>query len=143
MNQTTGACEIPGVSLRPLKIITTDGGPVLHMLRTDSPEFAGFGEVYFSEVEPGCVKGWKQHTRQTQFFAVPSGQLRIVLHYQGTFMDLQLGRPDNYALLRIPPLVWYAFAAVGDRPALLCNCADLPHDPTEGRKQPLETIPYF
>lgn len=143
MNPIAENGVIPGVSLRPLKVIAADGGPVLHMLRTDSPEFRGFGEVYFSEVEPGCVKGWKQHSKQTQLFAVPCGRLRLVLHHEGQFMDIVLGRPDNYALLCIPPGVWYAFAAVGDTPALLCNCADLPHDPAEGLKQPLEAIPYF
>ena len=69
---------IAGALLQPLKVIPTEGGPVLHMLRPGSPllpDFSkGFGEIYFSEVLPGHVKAWKRHTRQTQDFAVPSGQ---------------------------------------------------------------------
>lgn len=76
--------------------------------------------MYFSEVEPGCVKAWKCHTRQTQRFAVPVGQLKIVLYddrpespTRGRIMEVLLGRPDNYALLQIPPRVWYGFTAAG------------------------------
>ena len=42
---------IAGALFQPLKMIPTPGGPVLHMLRPDSPllpDFAaGFGEIYF------------------------------------------------------------------------------------------------
>lgn len=133
--------KISGVTLRPLREIPTDGGPVLHMLRSDSPEFQGFGEVYFSEVLPGSMKGWKLHTRQTQLFAVPRGRMRLVLYKDGVYEDLILGRPDHYALLCIPPGVWYAFGAMGTEAALLCNCADIPHDPEESRKRDLSEIP--
>lgn len=63
---------INDVELLDLAVIPTDGGPVMHMMRPASPLFGEIGEVYFSEVEPGCVKAWKCHTRQTQRFAVPS-----------------------------------------------------------------------
>lgn len=146
---------IAGALLQPLKVISTEGGPVLHMLRFGSPllpDFSkGFGEIYFSEVLPGHVKAWKRHTLQTQHFAVPVGQLKIVLfddrpgsETRGTVRELVLGRPENYGLLRIPVNVWYGFAAMGDAPALICNCADIPHDPTEGLKLPVNdhSIPY-
>ena len=146
---------IEGALLQPLAVIPTPGGPVMHMLRPGSPllpDFSkGFGEIYFSEVLPGHVKAWKRHTRQVQHFAVPSGLLRIVLYddrqgsaTKGVLCELALGRPDNYALLRIPTGVWYGFTAMGDAPALICNCADIPHDPTEGQRLPMDdpSIPY-
>ena len=146
---------IAGALFQPLKMIPTPGGPVLHMLRPDSPllpDFAaGFGEIYFSEVLPGAVKAWKRHSRQTQLFAVPHGLLRIVLYddrpgssTQGVLCELALGRPEHYGLLRIPTGVWYGFAAMGGEAALICNCADSPHDPTEGERRPVDdpAIPY-
>ncbi|MDE7242182.1 dTDP-4-dehydrorhamnose 3,5-epimerase family protein [Desulfovibrio sp.] len=149
---TTG---IEGALFQPLRVIPTPGGPVLHMLRAGSPllpDFAGgFGEIYFSEVLPGAVKAWKRHKRQTQLFAVPAGLLHIVLYddrpaspTRGALVERRLGRPDDYGLLRIPPLVWYGFTAVGDAPALICNCADLPHDPAEGERTAPDdpAIPY-
>ena len=109
------------------------------------------GKLYFSEVDPGCVKAWKCHTRQTQRFAVPVGQLKIVLYddrpespTRGRIMEVLLGRPDNYALLQIPPRVWYGFAAAGSVPAVICNCPDIPHDPAEGLRRDVDSrdIPY-
>lgn len=157
MNKVHLPCEnvqgtaIDGVLLLDLKVIPTDGGPVLHMLRPASPLFMGFGELYFSEVFAGAIKAWKQHSQQTQHFAVPVGQLKVVLFDDregsatcGQVQEIVLGRPDNYRLLRIPPLVWYGFTPVGDQPALICNCADIPHDPTESIRKPVDTqdIPY-
>ena len=62
----------------------------------------------------------------------------------GVLRELYLGRPDHYGLLRIPTGVWYGFTAATDEPALICNCADLPHDPEEGERLPADTkdIPY-
>lgn len=129
-----------GAAILPLAIIPTEGGPVLHMLRADSPLFAGFGEIYFSEVMPGAIKAWKRHTRQTQFFAVPVGRLRLVLYDADTGVQCEviLGRPDAYALLRIPPGLWYGFTALGTTPALMCNCANISHDPTESERRGLD-----
>lgn len=136
---------IEGVSLVPLKIIEDARGALLHVLRADSPLFERFGEVYVSEINPGVMKGWKRHLRMTQHLAVPSGRVKFAMHdnragspTEGATASYELGRPDAYALLVVPPLVWYAWACVGDRPALLVNCADLPHDPAESE---LRTLP--
>lgn len=133
---------IAGAVTLDLAVIPTAGGPVMRMLRPDSPLFASFGELYFSEVEPGAVKAWKQHTLQMQHFAVPVGLLKVVLYddrsdapSKGTLCEVILGRPHNYKLLRIPPLVWYGFSAISTTPALVCNYADIPHDPTESRRR--------
>lgn len=146
---------IEGALWQPLRVIPTPGGPVLHMLRAGSPllpDFAqGFGEIYFSEVLPRAVKAWKRHRRQSQLFAVPWGLLQIVLYddrpaspTRGVLVERRLGRPDDYGLLRIPPLVWYGFTAMGESPALICNCADMPHDPMEGERLAPDdpAIPY-
>ena len=146
---------IDGVLTLPLRIIPTDGGPVLHLLRGATPLMPrfpdGLGEIYFSEVLPGHVKAWKRHFRQNQLFAVPRGLLRLALYddreaspTRGALQVLTLGRPDNYNLLRIPAGIWHGFAALGGEAALLCNCADMPHDPAESERRPVDTpeIPY-
>lgn len=142
---------IDGVLLQDLTIVPAEGGPVLRMLRTDSPLYMGFGELYFSEIEPGCIKAWKCHTAQTQHFAVPVGRIKVVLYdarkgspTRNRMVEILLGRPDQYQLLRIPPEIWYGFTALGDTTALICNCADLPHDPTEALRKDHDSpdIPY-
>jgi len=150
----TQGAALAGVWTHRLKIIPTAGGPVLHMLRNDSPLFAGFGEIYFSEAEPGAIKGWKRHREQSQTFAVPVGRVEFVL-YDGrdaspSFGALErfvLGRPDEYKLLHIPPGLWYAFAGRSEMPSLIANLADLPHRPDESERLPIDSpgaleIPY-
>jgi dTDP-4-dehydrorhamnose 3,5-epimerase len=130
--------KIPGVRIFKLKQIHDERGAVLHMLRSDAEHFDRFGEIYFSEVIPGKVKAWKKHRLMTQNFAVPVGQIRLVIidddiHSPSKYVyeELILGRPDNYHLVRIPPLLWYGFQGLAETPSLLVNCSDLCHDPNE------------
>ena len=143
--------SIAGVCFQELAQIDTEGGPVLHMLRADSPLYQGFGEVYFSVVLPGAVKAWKRHRLQTQHFAAPLGMIEVVVYdgrddspTKGAVQSFLLGRPDHYRLLRVPPLVWYGFTAKGDTPGILANCADIPHSPDESDRLPANSpnIPY-
>ena len=130
---------LEGVTISELRQFTDARGSVLHMLRRDEPEFTKFGECYFSEVLPGAVKAWKRHRVQSQHFAVPVGRIRLAIYddredsrTRGQVQTIELGRPDAYFRLRIPPGLWYGFACISDAPALLANCADLPHVPVEG-----------
>jgi len=141
---------IAGVIIRPLKQISDERGKVMHMLRNDSDLFSGFGEVYFSTIYCHKIKAWKKHAKMTQNFAVPVGEIRLVI-YDGrkespTYQELQeieLGE-DHYSLVKIPPLVWYGFQGVSLVPALIVNCSDLPHDPQESQslEATSKVIPY-
>ena len=143
--------RIEGVTLTELRQIRDERGAVLHMLRSDAPEYTRFGECYFSEVAPGAIKAWKRHRAQTQNLAAPMGRIRMVIYdyregsvTQGKLQVLELGRPDAYLRLRIPPGLWYGFQCISATPALLANCADLPHDPAESEVRPVDDpgIPY-
>lgn len=132
------APRIDGLLLTPLRIIADERGAVLHMLRADTPDFTRFGECYFSEIHRGAIKAWKRHRTHTQNLAVPVGRIRIVVydqreesHTRGQYEALELGRPDGYARLRIPPRLWYGFIGLGPAAALIANCTDAPHDPHE------------
>ena len=143
--------KIDGVVTTQLRQISDEGGTVLHMLRRDVPEFVQFGECYFSEILPGVVKAWKRHRLQTQHLAVPVGRVRLVVFddregspTRGSVAVRELGRPDAYLRVRIPPGLWYGFACIGATPALVANCADLPHDASEGEQRRADdpSIPY-
>lgn len=142
---------IEGVTLTELRQIHDERGAVLHMLRSDAPEFVRFGECYFSEVLPGAIKAWKRHRAQTQNLAVPLGRVRLVIYddregspTRGRVQVSELGRPDAYRLVRIPPGLWYGFTCISTTPALIANCADIPHDPADGEQRPASDsrIPY-
>jgi len=128
---------IEGVRIKKLKQFVDERGRVMHMIRADDPLFAKFGEIYFSEVLPGVVKAWKKHRIMSQLFAVPIGMIRLVIYddrdhsrSKGAIEEYEIGR-ENYRLAKIPPMLWYGFQCLGNRPALVVNCADMPHDPDE------------
>lgn len=141
---------IDGVRVTPLRQIPDERGKVMHMLRSDSDAFIGFGEIYFSCVYPGAVKAWHIHKRMTLNYAVPHGNIKLVLYddrenspTRGEVQEIFLG-PDNYCLVTIPPMVWNGFKGIGAQTAIVANCATIPHDPTEiDRLDPADpSIPY-
>ena len=141
---------IDGVKVKPLRQILDERGKVMHMLRSDAEGFAGFGEIYFSCVYPGAIKGWHIHKRMVLNYAVPHGCIKMVLYddrasspTQGELQEIFLG-PDNYCLVTVPPFVWNGFKGVGTEPAIVANCASISHDPDEiDRMDPFDPrIPY-
>ena len=48
---------INGVNITPLSIIDTKGGDVLHAMKMSDHGYSGFGEAYFSTIEPQAIKG--------------------------------------------------------------------------------------
>ena len=146
-----GQSSIDGVLVTGLRQVVDERGAVLHHMRNDAPEFTAFGECYFSEMIPGAVKAWKCHRYQTQHLAVPIGRVRFVIYddrelspTNGSLEVVELGRPDHYNRLRIPKGLWYGFTCLSDQPALIANCTDEPHDPTdtELRAEHDPRIPY-
>ena len=142
---------IKDVVLTELKQFPDERGTLLHMLRNDDPTFTTFGECYFSEVLPGAVKAWKLHLEQTQHFCVPVGRIKLVIYdnrkdsiSNGNVQLIHLGRPDSYFRIMIPPGLWYGFTCISKIPALLVNCADIPHNPQESEVRMIDdvSIPY-
>ena len=141
---------IDGVTVRPLSTICDERGMIMHMLRSDDPHFEQFGEIYFSVAYPGVIKGWHEHKQQVQNYAVIQGMIKLVLYdnrlhsktYQ-KLMELFIGE-NNYQLVRIPTGVINGFKTIGIKPAIVANCATVPHDPGEIiRYDPLsDKVPY-
>jgi len=142
--------KIEGVVIKPLKKIPDERGSVCHMLRCDDPVFEKFGEIYFSTVYPGVIKGWHLHKEMTLNYAVIHGMIKLVLYddregspTRGNLMELFTG-DENYLLVKIPPGVWNGFKGISPQPAIVANCATLPHAPDEiERISPFtDKIPY-
>jgi len=142
---------ITGLGISALGQISDNRGTLLHMIRKDSHNFHGFGECYFSEILPGAVKAWKFHLKQTQNLAVPVGRVRLVVFddregsiTKGQIQIVNLGRPDCYYRITIPPQLWYGFSCISAVPALITNFADIPHDPAESSTIQVDEakIPY-
>jgi dTDP-4-dehydrorhamnose 3,5-epimerase len=141
---------IEGVNIQPLRQIPDERGKIMHMLRSDAPHFEKFGEIYFSTVYPGAIKAWHIHKQMTLNYAVIVGMIKMVLYddregsvTRGHLMELFPGE-NNYCLITVPPVVWNGFKGIGDKTAIVANCATIPHDANEiSRLDPFSaTIPY-
>ncbi|WP_158999110.1 dTDP-4-dehydrorhamnose 3,5-epimerase family protein [Pigmentibacter ruber] len=142
--------NISGVLIQELKQFTNEKGKVFHMLRADSPSFIAFGEVYFSQINPGKIKGWHKQLIKTINYAVPVGKVKLVLYdareNNSTYkniLEITLSQ-DEYYLVTIPPGIWVSFKAISDTIALLVNCATHPHSEKECEYVAIEDnlIPY-
>ncbi|MBW8000491.1 MAG: dTDP-4-dehydrorhamnose 3,5-epimerase [Planctomycetes bacterium] len=142
--------QIEGVVVKQLRKIPDERGCIYHMLRCDDPDFEKFGEIYFSVVYPGVIKGWHLHKKMTLNYAVIQGMIKLVLYdarensaTKGELMEIFIGE-ENYCLVKMPPGIWNGYKGIGAKPAIVANCATLPHDPDEMIR--LETfsdeIPY-
>ncbi|MDD2757957.1 MAG: dTDP-4-dehydrorhamnose 3,5-epimerase family protein [Patescibacteria group bacterium] len=141
---------IDGVIIKPLRKIADERGSIMHMLKVTDPEFKQFGEMYFSTVYPGVVKGWHLHTEMTLNYAVVKGNIKVVLFdaredssTKGELQVIFIG-DKNYSLVAIPPGVWNGFKGIGVEEAIVANCATHPHSPDEiKRMDPFsKEIPY-
>ena len=141
---------IEGVRVIPLRRIPDERGTILHMLRADDEHFLQFGEIYFSTVFRGIVKGWHRHREMTLNYACVHGRIKLVLYddrrgsaTHGELMEIFLG-PDDYRLVVIPPEVWNGFKGMSEPYAIVANCCTHTHDPSRSsRLDPFDNlIPY-
>jgi dTDP-4-dehydrorhamnose 3,5-epimerase len=141
---------IDGVKTIQLRRIPDERGTIYHMLRSDDPHFVQFGEIYFTSVYEGVVKGWHKHREMTLNYACIFGRIKLALYddrrdspTRGALNELFLG-PDNHLLAVIPPGIWTGFKGMTSPFALVANCCTHPHDPSRTmRLDPFDNdIPY-
>ena len=140
--------KIEGVTLAPLRIIDSEGGDVLHGLKSNEVHFQGFGEVYFSKIDFGSIKAWKRHRKMTMNLIVPVGTIKFVIFddrdnskTKGCFQSIELST-ENYKRLNIPPMLWVGFQGKKDGLNMLINIANIPHDPEEADNIDKKEIDY-
>ena len=128
---------IEGVSVIDLRRFTDDGGSMVELLRQSDGEcqgLAGFrlAQVNYSCLQPGVVKAFHLHRRQTDvWFVRPEDRVLLVLFdpRQGSSTENQRMRillGDGKAMLvRIPPGVAHGCRNLDRRPAGLVYFTDL------------------
>lgn len=145
-----GDALIDGMRIIPLRRVPDERGSVYHMLKSTDPHFMQFGEIYFSTIYAGVIKGWHRHRDMTLHYACIAGRIKLVLYDERaasptrrTLIEIFLG-PDNYSLVVIPPEVWNGFKGMADPVSIVANCCTHPHDPARTtRVDPFSNdIPY-
>ena len=141
---------VAGVEVVPLRRIPDERGTILHMLKATDPHFRQFGEIYFTTIYAGVVKGWHEHRDMTLNYACIHGRIKLVVYdeREGSptrdhLTEVYLG-PDLHALVVIPPGLWSGFKGMSDPFAIVANCCTHAHDPSRSRRlDPFRShIPY-
>jgi dTDP-4-dehydrorhamnose 3,5-epimerase len=141
---------IDGVEVVSLRRIPDERGTIYHMLKRTDPHFKGFGEIYFSTIYHGVVKGWHLHRNMTLQYACVFGRVKLVVYddrksstTRGEVMEIFLG-PDNYSLVVIPPGLWNGFKGMAPDYSIVADCIDIPHEEADSeRVDPFNNdIPY-
>ena len=138
-----GAVILDDIVVTHLKRIPTEGGDVMHGIKSLDSGFVGFGEAYFSWVKQGAVKAWKQHTRMTMNVIVPVGTVRFVFCIDGggRYRVEDIGE-ERYVRLSVPPGLWFGFQGLSVPQSLVLNVASIEHDPTEVNRLEKNSIDY-
>jgi len=141
--------NIDGILITPQKVIDVTGGNILHCMKSKEIGFNGFGEAYFSMVNPNAVKAWKRHREMTLNLIVPIGAIRFVIYDDrewsysfGKFQEIILSRV-NYFRLTLPPMLWFGFQGIDLETSLLLNIANVNHSEEEIDRKDLNEINFF
>lgn len=134
------------MSISTLKFFSDSSGSVMHVMKSTDENFDEFGEVYFSTVLKGCIKAWKLHKKMVLNLVVPSGSVLF------NFIDL---REDSktfnkkckiilsqapYQRLTVPPNIWFGFKGLSKDLNLICNVANITHNPNEVLRKNIDEI---
>lgn len=135
---------IEGVEIVNLTRHADDGGSITELVRLDAGQpqaLAGFTvrQINFSEVEPGTIKAFHLHARQTDVWYVPpSDRMLVVLvdvragsPTEGVTQRLMLGAGAS-RLLRIPPGVAHGVRNLGATTGRLMYFVDVPFSTDPG-----------
>lgn len=132
---------IEGVVLKELVTNPDERGFFREIIRVTDPFFSeGFGQWSHSLTHAGVIKAWHIHHKQVDWWYVPTGVLKVVLHdlrtgspTRGKTMELLLGEGQSPQVLRIPPGVAHGCKCLSG-PAHLFYATSRIYDPSdEGR----------
>ena len=137
---------LQGMKKKKLKIIKSNDGSVMHVLRKNEDEFISFGEAYFSTVNYNSIKAWKLHTRMTLNLVVPKGE--VLFYFLDNRKDSRsynkfekiILSEENYFRLTVPPNIWFGFKGVSRNISFILNIANMVHDPDEVLRKNIDEI---
>ncbi|MDE3089541.1 MAG: dTDP-4-dehydrorhamnose 3,5-epimerase family protein [Chloroflexota bacterium] len=132
---------IAGVEIKELVTYPDEVGFFREVIRkTDSFFGAGFGQWSHTKTYAGAAKAWHIHQKQTDWWYVPIGTVKVVLYdtradskTHGETMEIILGGDYTPRVLKVPPGVAHGYKVL-EGPAHLFYVTSHTYDPgDEGR----------
>ena len=121
----------------PLKVIKNNAGDIIKYLGNKNKYFHKFGEVYFSKIKKGYVKGWNLHKKTSCLITVPYGTVNFVFKDYKMVYTKKISISDiSPSLLVIPPNIWFKFSTK-KKFAIIVNLIDRLHSDDEKKKIPI------
>ncbi len=123
-----------------LKISSNSKGDMLKYLSKKDKYFKKFGEVYFTEIKKGKIKGWNYHKKYTCLLTVPLGKVEFIFFDKISKMKKKIivGK-KNHSVIVVPPKIWFCFKSL-NKLSLIANTIDGIHNKNETLKIPIDKI---
>ena len=127
--------NVNGIKIEKLKVIKNQDGDILKFLSKKSKFFNNFGEIYFSKIFKGKIKGWNYHKTNTCIICVPNGKVKFIFKFKNRNKSIIIS-DKNKKILIIYPKTWFSFSAV-DETSLIANVINKIHSEEESIKMPI------
>ncbi|MFQ5946103.1 MAG: dTDP-4-dehydrorhamnose 3,5-epimerase family protein [Anaerolineae bacterium] len=102
----------------------------------------GFGQLSYARINPGVAVAWHVHKTQVDWWYVPIGTLKVVLHDSrensptaGQIDELILGPEYGHRVIKIPAGVAHGYKAIGGMTHLFYLTSS-PYNPEEEGRIP-------
>ena len=130
------------IKVTPLNKFISPNGSVLKVISSESQDFLGFGEVYFSTINYYAIKAWKIHQSMTMNLVVPKGKVLFVfIDKNKNFREEILGE-KNYCRITVPPKITFGFQGLYKGESYILNFSNIVHNDKEVIKVDKDTIKY-
>mgnify|MGYP006077216303 CR=1 FL=1 len=139
---------IKGVIKTDLTIVPMNTGSILHAYLKTQNAHIDIQEIYFSTIQHESIRAWKCHTQMTINLSVVSGSIKIAMidgrKNSTSYLSIDeiILSQSPYFRLTIPPGIWYGFLGLTSPDSIICNIADLAHDPKEIMRKDYNDFDY-
>ena len=126
------------------KRINVEGGDVLHVLKSDEKQFAGFQEAYFSTIKYNYIKAWKRHMKMTMNLIVPIGKVQFIFYsHSGELIKNVIIGEENFCRITVPPEIWFGFKGLSENDSYILNISNIKHNPNEIERESINKFPFI
>ena len=98
------------IKIKNLSVISNKKGDILKGFMKSENLLTDVQEVYFSEIHPKEIKGWKMHKIITCNLIAVYGKIKIVIQKSENDFITEIISKENHKMITIPPNYWFQFS---------------------------------